>query len=131
MGMIMDSIAEWLKEILVGGIISNLSGMFDSVNGQVGEIAVQVGTTPQAWNGTIYSMIRTLSENVMVPIADVYKRQALGEDVYHYHLHVVYIPVVEKQILWSKRCKDCLLYTSKNIANSFPAMQTEYVHLDC
>lgn len=71
MGMIMDSIAEWLKEILVGGIISNLSGMFDSVNGQVGEIAVQVGTTPQAWNGTIYSMIRTLSENVMVPIAGV------------------------------------------------------------
>ena len=32
--------------------------------------------------------------------------EALGEDVYHYHLHVVYIPVVEKQILWSKRCKD-------------------------
>ena len=31
---------------------------------------------------------------------------ALGQDVYHYHLHVVYIPVVEKQILWSKRCKD-------------------------
>lgn len=32
--------------------------------------------------------------------------EALGEDVYHYHLHVVYVPVVEKQILWSKRCKD-------------------------
>ena len=32
--------------------------------------------------------------------------EALGEDVYHYHLHIVYIPVVEKQILWSKRCKD-------------------------
>ena len=32
--------------------------------------------------------------------------EALGEDVYHYHLHVIYIPVVEKQILWSKRCKD-------------------------
>lgn len=32
--------------------------------------------------------------------------EALGEDVYHYHLHVVYIPVVEKQVLWSKRCKD-------------------------
>ena len=46
MGMIMDSIAEWLKEILVGGIISNLSGMFDSVNQQVGEIAGQVGATP-------------------------------------------------------------------------------------
>ena len=32
--------------------------------------------------------------------------EALGQDVYHYHLHVVYIPVVEKQVLWSKRCKD-------------------------
>ena len=71
MGMIKDFLVEWLKEILVGGIISNLSGMFDSVNGQVGEIAVQVGKTPQAWNGTIYSMIQTLSENVMVPIAGV------------------------------------------------------------
>ena len=36
--------------------------------------------------------------------------EALGEDVYHYHLHVVYIPVVEKQILWSKRCKDEALH---------------------
>lgn len=32
--------------------------------------------------------------------------EAIGEDVYHYHLHVIYIPVVEKQVLWSKRCKD-------------------------
>ena len=32
--------------------------------------------------------------------------EALGQDVYHYHLHVVYVPVVEKEILWSKRCKD-------------------------
>lgn len=71
MGMIMDSIAEWLKEILVGGIISNLSGMFDSVNQQVGDIAGQVGATPQAWNGTIYNMIRSLSDNVIIPIAGV------------------------------------------------------------
>ena len=71
MDMIMDAIVEWLKEILVGGIVSNLSGMFDNVNQQVGDIAVQVGTTPQAWNGTIYSMIRTLSDNVIVPIAGV------------------------------------------------------------
>ena len=57
MDKILESIAEWLKEVLVGGIVSNLSGMFDSVNQQVGEIAGQVGATPQAWNGTIYSMI--------------------------------------------------------------------------
>ena len=71
MGKILDSIAEWLKEVLVGGIISNLSGMFDSVNSQVGDIAGQVGATPQAWNGTIYNMIRTLSDNVIIPIAGV------------------------------------------------------------
>ena len=49
--------------------MNNLSGMFDNVNSQVGQIASQVGTTPQAWNTGIYNMIRTLSENVMMPIA--------------------------------------------------------------
>lgn len=71
MGMILDSIVEWLKEVLVGGIVSNLSGMFDSVNQQVGDIAGQVGSTPQAWNGSIYTMIRSLSDNVIIPIAGV------------------------------------------------------------
>ena len=71
MDMIMEAIVEWLKEILIGGIVSNLSGMFDNVNQQVGEIATQVGTTPQAWNGSIYGMIRNLSDNVIVPIAGV------------------------------------------------------------
>lgn len=71
MDKVLNSISEWLKEILVGGIVSNLSGMFDSVNSQVGEIAGQVGATPQAWNGTIYSMVRTLSDNVIIPIAGV------------------------------------------------------------
>ena len=71
MDKVLNSIAEWLKEILVGGIVSNLSGMFDSVNSQVGEIAGQVGATPQAWNGTIYSMVRTLSDNVIIPIAGI------------------------------------------------------------
>jgi len=66
---IKQQITEWLKEILVGGIMNNLSGMFDNVNSQVGQIASQVGTTPQAWNTGIYNMIRTLSENAMMPIA--------------------------------------------------------------
>ena len=69
MDFIKQQITEWLKEILVGGIMNNLSGMFDNVNTQVGQIASQVGTTPQAWNTGIYDMIRTLSENVMMPIA--------------------------------------------------------------
>ena len=71
MDMIKEAIIEWLREILVGGIVSNLSGMFDSVNEKVGEISTQVGTTPQAWNGSIYSMIRSLSDSVILPIAGV------------------------------------------------------------
>ncbi len=67
--MIENSLTEWLKEILVGGIVSNLSGMFDSVNEKVGEISGQVGTTPQNWNSTVYNMVRNLSETVILPIA--------------------------------------------------------------
>lgn len=69
--MIIQWITDWIKEILVSGIISNLSGMFDNVNQKVAEIAGQVGTTPQAWNGGIYSMIRSLSDTVVLPIAGV------------------------------------------------------------
>lgn len=69
MGFILDAIADWFKDLLISGILSNLSGLFDAVNQKVGEIAGQVGMTPQGWNGDIYSMIRTLSETVVVPIA--------------------------------------------------------------
>ena len=69
MDFLWDSITEWLKELLVSGIINNLSGMFDQVNQRVGEIAGQVGTTPQAWNGGVFNMVRNLSETVIVPIA--------------------------------------------------------------
>ena len=69
MDFLWDSITEWLKELLVGGIISNLSGMFDHVNQKVGEISTQVGTTPQGWNSSVFSMVQNLSETVIVPIA--------------------------------------------------------------
>lgn len=55
--------------MLVDGTMSNLTGLFDSVNEEVSDIAAQVGQTPAAWNGSIYTMIRTLSTNVIVPIA--------------------------------------------------------------
>ena len=71
MDYLWDSITEWLKEVLISGIMSNLSGLFDNVNEQVGNIAVQVGKTPQAWNGGIFNMVRGLSENVILPIAGV------------------------------------------------------------
>ena len=66
---ILDSINEWIREILIGAINGNLSNMFGDVNEKVGSIAGEVGQTPQAWNASIFSMIRTLSENVIVPIA--------------------------------------------------------------
>lgn len=69
MGILTDWITEFLKELLIGGIMSNLSGMFDSVNSRVGEIAAEVGTTPAAWNAGVFSLIRQLSETVILPIA--------------------------------------------------------------
>ena len=69
MQSIIDKITEWLKEILVSGIMGNLSGMFDNVNQKVGEIAGEVGMTPSAWNGGVFSMIQNLSETVIIPIA--------------------------------------------------------------
>lgn len=69
MDFLKDFLTEWLKELLVGGIVNNLSGMFDQVNQRVGEIAGQVGTTPQAWNSGVFNMVRNLSETVIVPIA--------------------------------------------------------------
>ena len=71
MDFLWDAITKWLKEILVSGIMSNLSGMFDGVNDKVGEISTQVGMTPQAWNGSIFNMVQNLSENVIMPIAGV------------------------------------------------------------
>ena len=69
MDFLWDKITEWLKEMLVGGIVSNLSGMFDATNQKVAEISGQVGLTPQAWNGSIFNMVQSLSETVIVPIA--------------------------------------------------------------
>ena len=69
--MLLDSIKEWLKELLISGILGNLTGMFDSVNEKVGDISNQVGLPPQAWNGGIFSMVQTLSETVILPIAGV------------------------------------------------------------
>lgn len=71
MDAIWEKFTEWLKEILVGGIMDNISGLFDNVNAKVADISGQVGATPQAWNSGIFNMIRSLSENVILPIAGV------------------------------------------------------------
>lgn len=69
MGFLTDWLTDWLKELLIEGIMGNLTGLFDTVNSRVGEIAVQVGTTPAAWNAGVFSLIRQLSETVILPIA--------------------------------------------------------------
>ena len=69
MDSIISAIQDWIKEMLVGGIMSNLSGMFDAVNQQVAEIAGDVGTTPANFSPGVYSMIRNISESVIIPIA--------------------------------------------------------------
>lgn len=64
-----NKITDWLKALLIQGILGNLNGMFDATNQKVAELSAQIGTTPQAWNGSIFGMIQSLSETVIVPIA--------------------------------------------------------------
>ena len=71
MGSILEKITEAIKEMLIGMIESNLTNMFTDVNEKVGTIAGEVGRTPSTWNGSIYTMIRGLSESVIVPIAGI------------------------------------------------------------
>ena len=71
MNFLWDKVTEWLKELLIGSIMSNLTGLFDNVNRQVAGIADNVGATPQAWNGGVFGMIRNLSDNGILPIAGV------------------------------------------------------------
>ena len=71
MDFLLDAINNWLKELLISGITNNLTGLFDSLNQEVSGIAAQVGKTPADWNSSIFNMIRTLSETVIVPIAGI------------------------------------------------------------
>lgn len=66
---ILEQITDWLKSMIISGIMGNLSGMFDSVNQQVGQIAGDVGTTPANFSPAVFSMIRNISESVILPIA--------------------------------------------------------------
>ena len=71
MDSIIESIEEWLRGLLVSGIMNNLNNTFNSVNTQVGEIATEVGTTPASFSPAVFNMIRNLSENVIMPIAGI------------------------------------------------------------
>lgn len=69
MQSILEQITDWLKSMIISGIMGNLSGMFDSVNQQVGQIAGDVGTTPANFSPAVFSMISNISESVILPIA--------------------------------------------------------------
>lgn len=71
MQSIIDAIEKWIKELISDGILYNLTGMFDTVNERVGEIASEVGKTPSEWNGGVFSLIHNLSETVIIPIAGI------------------------------------------------------------
>ena len=71
MNFLWMKISEWLKELLVAGIIGNLSGLFDGINDKVEQITDVVGMTPQQWNGGVFSMVKNLSETVVTPIAGI------------------------------------------------------------
>ncbi|MCD8160872.1 MAG: hypothetical protein LUE61_06790 [Clostridiales bacterium] len=72
MNSILEQITDWIKEMLVSAVMNNLSGMFDSVNQQVGDVATQVGTTPANFSPGVFSMIQSVSESVIVPIAGIF-----------------------------------------------------------
>jgi hypothetical protein len=69
MSWLFDALFGWIRQLFIDAIMSNFAGIFDSVNQQVGDIAVQVGQTPEGWNFGVFNMIRTLSETVVLPIA--------------------------------------------------------------
>lgn len=69
MDRIFEAIEEWMRNLLTGMVSSNLTTMYTDVNEKTGQIATQVGQTPQGWNGNIFSMIQNLSDSVIVPIA--------------------------------------------------------------
>ena len=71
MDFLWSKFTDWLKELLISGITSNLSSLFNATNEKAGEISGQIGLTPQAWNGSIFNMVQNLSENVIVPIAGI------------------------------------------------------------
>lgn len=68
---LLTAIEDWIRELFSGMVTSNLQTMFSDVNAKTSEIASQVGQTPQGWNGSVFSMIQGLSNNVIVPIAGI------------------------------------------------------------
>jgi hypothetical protein len=78
-----DAIADWFRGLLIDGIMSNFTGMFNEVNDKVGEIATQVGQTPAGWNAGVFNLIKTLSDAVILPIAGMILTFVLTYELIH------------------------------------------------
>ncbi|MCC8067616.1 MAG: hypothetical protein LIO94_11050 [Clostridiales bacterium] len=71
MNFIIQQISNWIKDLLVAGVMDNLTGLFDSVNSEVGSIATEVATTPENFSPAVFSLIRSVSESVITPVAGI------------------------------------------------------------
>ena len=71
MDSLLQKLTDWLKDILVGGIMDNLTTTFATLNQKVGEVSTIVGQRPDQFQPTVYNLIRNLSENVIMPIAGI------------------------------------------------------------
>ena len=72
MDTVIEKIGDWLKEVIISFIMNQLTGLFDSINMQVGSVAEQVGKTPQDFSPGVFSMIQNISETVVLPIAGIF-----------------------------------------------------------
>ena len=78
-----DWLFDWLKDVLIDGITANFQGMFNEVNTQIGEIATTVGQTPEGWNSGVFSLIKTLSDTVIIPVAGMILTFVLCYELIH------------------------------------------------
>jgi len=78
-----DWLFDWLKDVLIEGITANFQGMFNEVNTQIGEIATTVGQTPEGWNSGVFSLIKTLSDTVIIPVAGMILTFVLCYELIH------------------------------------------------
>ena len=72
MDAILQQIADWLKGMLVDGIMNNPSGMFDAVNRQVADVATQIGSTPASFSPGAFNLVWGISESVIITIAGMF-----------------------------------------------------------
>ena len=89
MNTILEQITEWLKGMLIDGIMNNLSGMFDAVNQQVGDVAAQVGRSPSAFSPGVFSMVRNVSESVIIPIRSLVQTHENDDFILHVGVKVL------------------------------------------